>query len=160
MLVEPVEIHAPVAVITGLALVGPEAAPACRFSAAEILVGIVDDRRDPHRTEAHVADVIGIVDDAFEIAAEVAYVVAFAVRPQDAAVEGRMRAALAALVVAWIAVDETVGEHEIHRFARERLGGAVELVGLRRDTAAMRASGEQDRAEECEPPAHRVAGTN
>ncbi len=136
--VQPVEIGAPVAVVAGLAAIGEGAVPDHRVAAGEGFVRIVDDGRHPDRGEAHVADVAGIVEDALEVAAQVADVVGFAGRRAGCRqVEAAMRATLIAMIVGGVAVDEPIGEHEVHRFAGEGFGGAVEI--LRAD-----GSGEQD----------------
>jgi hypothetical protein len=128
VLVEAMEIHAPVAVVAGLAAIGPQPALDRLPAADERLVGIVDDRRDPHRAETHVADVVGIVEHALEVAAEVTDVVLLGLGARCGPIErGELRplvAPLIALVVAGVAVDETVGDHEIHRIGGHRLGGA------------------------------------
>ena len=139
VLVEAIEIRAPVAVIAGLATVGEDAAPGRRVAAGESLVGIRHDGRDPHRRKTHVADVVRIVHNAFEVAAEITEVVAhalgiaqlLAVRPAQGNIEGRMRTALVAMVVGRIAVDEAIGHHEVHRLAGEGLEGAVVVADAR-----------------------------
>ena len=68
MFVQLVEVDAPVAVVAGLAAVGEHPLPLHFLAAGEGLVGVVDDRRDPHRGEAEAADVAGVVHDAFEVA--------------------------------------------------------------------------------------------
>jgi hypothetical protein len=81
-------------------LVGPHAAPLHGRAAGEGFVGVVDDRRDPHRAEAHVLDVLGVVEHAAEVAAEVADVVGLALRRAGhGAIEGVQRRALALVAV-------------------------------------------------------------
>lgn len=121
MFVERVEVDAPIAVIAGLAMVAERAAAGDRLAAGKRFVGVVDDRGDPHRPEAQVADVIGMLDDALEVATEIADVVLAAVGAWCGHIEGAMRTALIAMVVAGIAVDEAVGHHEVHRLGGERL---------------------------------------
>jgi hypothetical protein len=135
VLVQFVEVHAPVAVVAGLAPVGQDAAPTGGFAAGEMLVRLVHDWCDPHRREAHVADVGGVVQDAFEVAAQVADIVSFAVRSGNALIEGRIVATLVTLIVGRIAVSKAVGQHEINCFAGEGLGRAVEFVGGQRFTS-------------------------
>src|SRR5690606_22813155 len=92
------------------------------------LVRVVDDRRQPHGAKAHAGDVAGVVEQAAEVAAQVPYVGAAALGcPGHRQVEGRVVAALVAMVVGRIAVDETVGEDEIDGVRREGLTGAVVL---------------------------------
>ena len=67
--VELVEVDAPVAVVAGLAAVGEHPGPLHFFAAGEGFIRVVHDRRDPHRGEAEVADVAGVVEHAFEVAA-------------------------------------------------------------------------------------------
>ena len=132
MFVQLVEIHSPVAVVAGLAQVGPLAAPADRFAAGESFIRVVDDGRDPYGSEAHVADISRIVDHAFEVAAQVADVVAFTFRRAGhGAVKGVVHTALVALVVGGVAIDEAVGQHEVDGFAGEGFGGAVEITRSR-----------------------------
>ncbi|KAG1241242.1 hypothetical protein G6F68_016890 [Rhizopus microsporus] len=50
-----------------------------------------------------------------------------------------MRAALVAMIVGRVAVDETVGDHEVHRIAGERLGG-THVIRARR---SRRMAGQQ-----------------
>ena len=124
--VEGEEVVAPVAVISGLATIGQTARPVDRVAAGESLVWIVGDRRDPYGAEAEVADVVGVVQHAFEIAAEVADVVRVAVRTCDRNVERAIGTALLALIVARVAVDEAVGDDEVDRLAGEGFSGAIE----------------------------------
>jgi len=143
-------------VVAGLAAVGEHAAPAHRIAAGEGLVRVVDDGREPHRAEAHAADVVGVVGDALEVAAEVAGVGALAGRraghgPVEAAPR-RVGSALLAEVVAGVPVDEAVGHQEVDRLAGEGLQRAVELVarghGGRRRTATRRRCGTCRRGED------------
>ena len=129
VLVEHEEVVGPVAVVAGLAAIGQAALPPDRIAAAERLVRIVGDRRDPDRPETEVADVAGIVQHALEVAAEVADVVGLAVRSGDRNIERALRTALLALVVARIAVDEAVGDDEVDRVTGQRLDRAVERAG-------------------------------
>ncbi len=73
-----------------------------------------------------------MLDDALEVATEIADVVLAAVGAWCGHIEGAMRTALIAMVVAGIAVDEAVGHHEVHRLGGERLQGAVVVLGCRR----------------------------
>ena len=135
------EIVGPVTVVAGLAPVGERATPFHCVAAGEGLVRIVDDWRDPHCTEAHLLDVIDVVHHALEVATQVADVGVLALRcARYRAVEGMerlaFRLALFALVVGRIAVDEAVGEHEVHRVAGHRLQRAV--VGRRRRPSRRR----------------------
>jgi hypothetical protein len=93
------EIDAPVAVEAGLAAVGERLLAGDLVAAAELLVGVVDDGRDPDRAETHVADVVGVVEQAAEVAAEITEVVGFAVRCAQWEVEGAQCPALVAMVV-------------------------------------------------------------
>ena len=101
VLVHLVEVDAPVAVEAGLAAVGELGAPAHRVAAGEGLVRVVDDGGDPHRAEAHALDVVGVVQHALEVAAEVADVRALALGcAAHRDVPGGVCAALVAVVVA------------------------------------------------------------
>src|SRR5690606_3707559 len=62
-------------------------------------------------------------------AAQVADVAGHAVAGRQRDIETAVGAALLALVVARIAVDEAVGEHEVHRVAGERFQRTVEFMG-------------------------------
>src|SRR5690606_31865638 len=128
VLVHAMEVDAPVAVVAGLSAVAEDAVAARRRTAGEGLVGIVDDRRDPDRAEAHALDVVEIVGQPPEAATEVADVAGHAVAGRQRDVERAVGAALVAVVVAGVAVDEAVGEHEVHRVAGERLQRAVEFA--------------------------------
>src|SRR5690606_4713277 len=110
-------------------------------------------------------DVAGVVEHAAEVAAEVADVAADAIRALDRQVEGGMRPALAAVVVRRVAVDEAVGDPEVHRLRRERLVGSAQLRPgqLQRGFGARERSGgrvprptaghrQQQRQRECRPP--------
>ena len=134
VLVQAVKVHPPVAVVAGLAAVGQEAGAGDRITPGEGLVGVVHDRREPHRGEAQVVDVGGIVEQAAEVAAQVADVAGLAVARRQRQVEGGVGAALLALVVGRIAIDEAVGEHEVDRLGSERLQRTVDLgrCGYRR----------------------------
>lgn len=114
MFVQLVEVDAPVAVVTGLALITHHGAKDRRITAGEGFVRIVDDGRQPDRTETHVGDVISVIKQALEVAAEVADVVIQALgQARRLAVEGRVRAALIALIVGLVTIDETIGQHEV-----------------------------------------------
>ena len=133
--VHAVEVHAPVAVVTGLTAVGKERL-ADAEAAGECLVRVVDDRRDPNGREAHVADVIRVAEQALEVAAQVADVVHHPARRGQRPVERAVGAPLVAVIVAGIAVDETIRQDEIHGLRSERLRGPVVI---RRGTAGCRA---------------------
>ena len=145
VLVDRVEVHAPVAVVTGLAAIGQERGAGDLVAAGERFVGVVDDRRDPDRAEAHLADVIGIVEQAAEIAAEITEVGDHTIGAAQRYVEARVGTALIALVVARIAIDETVGDDEIHGLIGERLEGAV-VLGHGRYTRGCTGAGRCRRA--------------
>jgi hypothetical protein len=136
---QPIEIHAPIAVVAALAAIGEKASPAHGITAGERFVGIVDDRRDPYGTEAHVANVACVVEQAFEVAAEIADVVRLAIRSLDRSIEAVIGAALIAIVIRRIAVDEPIGDDEIHRLARKWFERSIErflLDGLDRRVSA------------------------
>ena len=136
VLVDPVEIDAPVAVIARLAAVR-EKAFANPVAAGEGLVGIVDDGRDPHCRESHLADIGGVVENPLEVAAKVTDVVGNAGRRHERPVEGSVCATLGLLIIGRVAVDETIGEDEVDGLGRERLGRAV-VVRLRRRSICRR----------------------
>ncbi len=129
--VDLVEVHAPVAVVAGLAAIGEDGAAPRRLASGEGLVRVLHDRRDPDRAEAHAVDVVEVVGESLEVAAEVADVAGHAIARRQRDVEGAVPATLVALVVGRIAVDEAVGDHEVHRLAGERFERAVEIFGHR-----------------------------
>src|SRR5690606_33866830 len=99
------------------------------------------------------------------VAAQVAAVGGHAVELRQRDVEGAARATLVAVVVRRVAVDETVGEDEVHRLRGEWLQGAVELLRDGRRGFPGPASGQrtqqhqgQDRSPHCTPPACVVSG--
>ena len=125
------KVDAPVAVEAGLATVGEETFPRNRVATAELFVRVVDDGCDPDRTEAHLADVVGVVEQAAEVATQIADIVRLARRrARRRQIEAAQRTALVAVVVARVAVDETIGQHEVDRVFSERLVGA-DNVGRR-----------------------------
>src|SRR5690606_34444332 len=128
VLVHAMEVHAPVAVVTGLATVAEEAVAAGGRAAGEGLVRVVDDGRDPDRAKAHVLDVVEVVGQPPEVAAQVADVAAHAIAWWQWNVEAAVGTALVAMIVARVAVDEPVGDHEVHGMAGEGLERAVEFV--------------------------------
>ena len=141
--VELVEVVAPVAVVATLALVGEDRAATGRGAATEGFVRVVHDRRDPHRGETHLLDVVEVLGQALEVAAQVADVAGHPVARRQRDVEGAALATLVALVVAGVAVDEAVGDDEIHGLRCEGLAGAEvsRARGRRRVIGSMHAGG-------------------
>ena len=137
VLVDPVEIDAPVSVIARLAAVREEAF-ANLVAAGEGLVGIVDDGRDPHRREPHLADIGRVIENPFEVAAEVTDVVGNAGRCHERPVEAAVGAALVPLIVGGVAIDEAIGEDEVNRLGCEWLDRAVEVRSRRLSTRRRR----------------------
>src|SRR3546814_14983768 len=87
-------------VITVVAVVAEVAAIAAADPAMDLLVG----RCDPQRIDTEAGDMVEPFGQPLEVAAV-----------EGADLLGAIRLAAIAAVVAWIAVGETVGEHEIHR---------------------------------------------
>ena len=127
--IDLVEIHPPIAVVAGLAFIREDAATGGRNTAGETFVGVIDDGRDPYRGEAHCVDVVQMIGDTFEVAAHVADVAGYAIAGWQRNVEGVQRAALVALVVGGIAIDEAVGHHEVHRLTGKGFQRAVVVLG-------------------------------
>lgn len=134
MFIETPEIHAPVAVIARLATVGQDAAPLDLVATCKGGIGIVDDGRDPDTGKAHVANVVGMVQHAFEVTAQITDVVRAAVRAFERNIETSIVAPLLALVVARVAIDEAIGDDEVDGFGCEGLAGS-ENRGIRRTVA-------------------------
>src|SRR5690606_1478204 len=147
VLVQAMEVDRPVAVVAGLATVGIEPGAGDFLAPGEGLVRVVHDRRDPHRGETHVGDVAGVVEQAAEVAAEVADIADHAVARLQRAVEGVVFATLVAVVVGRVAVDEAVGQDEVHRLAGERLAGAVDGLGEGRRGGQRQSGTEQGLAQ-------------
>ena len=127
--IDLVEIHPPIAVVAGLAFIREDAATGGRNTAGETFVGVINDGRDPDRGEAHRVDVVQMIGDAFEVAAHITDVAGHAIAGRQRNVEGVQRAALVALVIAGVAIDEAVGHHEVHRLAGEGFQRAVVVLG-------------------------------
>src|SRR5690606_18992005 len=75
-----------------------------------------------------ISDVVEVVGQPPEVAAQVSDVAAHAIARRQWNVETAVGTALVAMVVARITVDEPVGDHEVHGMAGEGLERAVEFV--------------------------------
>ena len=122
------EVHAPITMEPALAAVGKEALPGHRVAAAEMFVRVVDDRGDPDRAEAELAHVVGVIEHAAVITTKVTDIVVFAGgAARCRQIKGSTCAALLAMVVRRVAIDEAVGHQEIHGMRRKRFVGPDDL---------------------------------